>query len=325
MSGIEIAGLMLGAIPLVIAALEHYEDLITPAKNFVNFQGELGRAIQELWNQYTFFEQSMEVLLRPVTTDQELSEMIDNTNSKLWQDPAIEQDLQRNLGKAYPSYMRTVNDIQKIMIGIAMKLRNVHGVENLSRIGLKAIISQHTAAKVDGKLQKFEISRRVKFTMKKKKIKESLKELQRCIEMLDKFQVKADKIAEADELYKSEGWFRVTLPTDTIRENAKKLYSVLSKTWCSTHSSHSAGLLLEQRLIKKLKRERLGWQRKRLTVDHCDTNCFGLSLLQSPTSTSKKWLDVEIRLVESSALRQQSRYVPHRQNTIVFRYIHTNY
>ncbi|OCL00859.1 uncharacterized protein K441DRAFT_599828 [Cenococcum geophilum 1.58] len=305
MSGIEIAGLVLGAIPLVISALEHYEDLIDPAKVFVKFQGELGRAIRELRNQHTLFEQSMEVLLQPITTDRELSEMIDNTNSELWQDPAIEQELRSNLGKAYPSYMRTVNDIQKIMIGIAIKLDNFHGVENLNQDGLEAIISQHAAAKVDGKLQKFEISKRVKFTMKKKRIKESLEELQRCIEMLDKFQVKADKIAAADELYKSDGRFRVTLPVDTIRENAKKLYNVLSKTWCSTHSSHSAGLLLEQRLIKKPKRGGPGWQRKRLPVDHCDTNRFSLSLLQSPASTSKKWLDVEIRLVESAA-REQS-------------------
>lgn len=309
MSGIEIAGLVLGAIPLVISALEHYEDIIGPAKTFFKFQGELDCAIRELRNQHTHFEQSIEVLLRPITTDQQLSEMIDNTKSKLWQDPDIEQELRSNLGTAYASYMRTFSDIQMIMIGIAMKLDNVHGVENLNRDGLEAIISQHAAAKVDGKLQRFEISRRVKFTMKKKRIKKSLEELHRYIDTINKFQVQADKIATADERYKSDGCFMFTLPIDIIRENAKKLYNVLSETWCSAHSSHSAGLLLEQRLIKKPKRGGSGRQRKRFALDHCDTNCFGLSLLQSSTSTSRKWLDVEIRLMESSASRQQSGYV----------------
>jgi hypothetical protein len=106
------------------------------------------------------------------------------------------------------------------------------------------------------------------------------------------------------------------LPVDIIRENAKKLYNVLSKTWCSTHSSHSAGLLLEQRLVKKPKRGGPGWQRKRLTLDHCDTNYFSLSLLQPSISTSKKWLDVEIRLVESSASGQQSGYIGRRRGRI---------
>ncbi|KAL8855863.1 MAG: hypothetical protein Q9178_007483 [Gyalolechia marmorata] len=262
LSGLEIPALVLGAIPLVISALEHYEEIIGPAKAFVRFHGELDRAIRELRNQHTLFEQCIELLLRPVTTDEELSEMIDNTKSNLWQDPAIKQQLRRNLGKAYPSYMATIDDIQKVMIGIAMKLDNVRGVEKLNRDGLQAIINQHAAAKVDGKLQRFEISRRVKFTMKKKKIKESLGELQRHIEILDKFQVKADKFTAAEVLYKSDGGLTFTLPVGSIRQNAKNLYKVLSKTWCRTHSSHSAGLLLEQRLIKKPNRGRPGWQQE---------------------------------------------------------------
>jgi len=317
MSGIEIAGILLGAIPLVIAALEHYEDIIGPTKAFVKFQGHLDRAIRELWNQHTLFEQSIEMLLRPITTDQELSEMIDNTNSKLWQDLAIEQSLRSHLGRAYSPYVMAVTHIQKIMIEIAMKLDNVRGVENLSRDGLEAIISKHKAAKVNGKLQMFDISRRVKFTMKKKKIKESLDELQRYIEMLDKFQGKAEKIAAADELYKSDDWLMFALPVDIIRENTKRLYDILSKTWCSTHSSHSAGLLLEQRLMKKPRRGGSGSRRKRLTLDHCDTNCFSLSLLQPSTSTPKKWLDVEIRLVESSASGQKDEYVLPNQSAMV--------
>ena len=312
MSGLETPALVLGAIPLVIAALEHYEEIIGPAKAFVRFHGELDRAIRELRNQHTLFEQSIELLLRPITTDEELSEMVDNTKSNLWQDSAIEHQLRRNLGKAYPSYMATVDDIQKVMIGIAMKLDNVRGVENLNRDGLEAIIKQHAAAKVGGKLQKFEISRRVKFTMKKKKIKESLGELQRYIEILDKFQVKADKFTAAKVLYKSDGCLMFTLPVGSIRKNAKNLYEVLSKTWCTTHSSHSAGLLLEQRLIKMPNRGRPGWQHECLTLGHCDTNCFGLSLLQS--STSRKWLDVEIRLVEFSASGQESGCVLHSKS-----------
>lgn len=111
MSGIEIAGLVLGAIPLVIAALENYENIVRPYKAFVKFQGELSRAIRELRNQHILFEQSIEVLLRPITTERELADMIDNTGSKLWKDADIQHELETTLGKAYPSYMRTVDDI----------------------------------------------------------------------------------------------------------------------------------------------------------------------------------------------------------------------
>jgi len=307
MSGIEIAGLVLGAIPLIVAALEHYEDIISPGKALYRFHGELGRAIQELGNQHALFEQSIEVLLRPITTDQELSEMMDNTNSDLWQDPEIEQHLRNHLGKAYSPYTRTMVEIQRVMIGIASKLDNLEGVKHLTRAGLEAIISQHAAAKVDGKHQKFEISKRIKFTMKRKKIRESLEELRLCIETLDKFQVKADKIAENDLLYRSDGQAKAILSVEMIRKNAKELYRALSKTWCAAHPSHLAGLMLEHRLMKKPKRGRPGWQKKK--TDEVDANCFGLSVLQVGDTVPKKWLDVEIRLVDAAVSSQPSRYV----------------
>lgn len=49
MSGVEIAGLVLGAIPLVIAALEHYEDALDPTIAFLMWNRELSAAIQNLW------------------------------------------------------------------------------------------------------------------------------------------------------------------------------------------------------------------------------------------------------------------------------------
>ncbi|KAK6541414.1 hypothetical protein TWF694_007226 [Orbilia ellipsospora] len=305
MSGIEIAGLLLGAIPLVISALEHYEDIIGPTKAFFKYKGELDRAIRDLRNQHALFEQSIELLLAPVTDGQQLNEMIDNTNSGLWKDPDIEGRLKENLGRAYQPYLRTVQDIQTTMIGIALKLDNVDGVKNLNRDGLEAIISQHVAAKVNGKLQKFEISKRVKFTMKKKNIKQSLQELQSYNDLLDKFHIKAEKITAIDEPYKSDRRSTFTLHADTIRENAKRLYNVISNTWCLTHSSHSAGLLLEQRLAKKRKGGP-GQNRRRPAPSHFDINCFSLSLLQSSTSASKKWLDVEVRVVEAHVSGQNN-------------------
>jgi hypothetical protein len=49
MSGFEVAGILLGAIPLVISALEHYESALDPAIAFVKWQRELSTAIWKLW------------------------------------------------------------------------------------------------------------------------------------------------------------------------------------------------------------------------------------------------------------------------------------
>lgn len=103
--------------------------------------------------------------------------------------------------------------------------------------------------------------------MKRKKIKESLCELERLIAMLGKLQGNACKIDAAKDLYKASSNLDFTLPVDLIREKAKTVFTVLSNTWCSTHASHSAGLLLEQRLVKKPKRGGFGRHQHCFAVD----------------------------------------------------------
>ena len=49
MSGVEIAGLLLGAIPIVIAALEFYQVALDPTIAFIRWNRELSMAIQNLW------------------------------------------------------------------------------------------------------------------------------------------------------------------------------------------------------------------------------------------------------------------------------------
>lgn len=160
------------------------------------------------------------------------------------------------------------------------------------------IVLANPPSKKHGKLE-FQFSKRVKFTMKKKKVKRLIVELDICNRRLDTYANKAEKL---EEPYKAEKKSKFALPLRLIEENATRLYDVLARTWCPAHSSHHAGLLLEQRLVKKRK-QRVSQQ----NAEKCDVNCFRISLLQS--LSPRKWLDVEFRLVEESNNRQQVRFV----------------
>lgn len=46
--------------------------------------------------------------------------------------------------------MRTVNDVQRIMLTIALWLKNVDRVTDLNKDGLEAIIREYAVAKVGG-------------------------------------------------------------------------------------------------------------------------------------------------------------------------------
>ncbi|KAF2220092.1 hypothetical protein BDZ85DRAFT_31732 [Elsinoe ampelina] len=194
MSGIEVAGLVLAAIPLLIPALEHYDEVVDSTTAFFRFQGELGRIIRRLRNLLDSFEQSLEVLLRPITEASERQDMLDNTQSQLWQDAEIAQSLKDHLEGRYAPYMLTIRDIERIVSLIATKLE-----------------------------------------------------------------------------------------------------------FCSAHTSHSAGLLLEQKFTKKVKRGDPGWQAMAAKPQTCDVSCFGLSVSQTPGPSLNKWLDLEIRLAEAAS------------------------
>ena len=125
MSGIEVVGLVLGVLPLLISALEHYEDVTDPIRTFFKYGGELNRAIRGLRDQHASFEQSIQALLKPITTDEIMSDMIDNSNSVYWTDAYIDEALRDSLGKAYSAYMELVKEVENIMLEIATKLENL--------------------------------------------------------------------------------------------------------------------------------------------------------------------------------------------------------
>lgn len=160
------------------------------------------------------------------------------------------------------------------------------------------IVIANPPSRKHGKLE-FQFSKRVKFTMKRQKVKKLLVELDICNKRLDTYANKAEKL---EEPYKAEKKIKFALPLRLIEENATRLYDVLARTWCPAHSSHHAGLLLEPRLVKK----GMGRVSQR-NAERCDANCFWISLLQflSP----RKWLDVEFRLVEEPSNCQQVRFV----------------
>lgn len=301
MSGIEIAGLVLATIPLLVASLEHYQRVAGPLKIFYQFRNELSSAIRQLESEHVLFEQAIHLLLRPITMEEELKEMMADTNSTLWQDSDICEDMQRSLGRAYPSYMRTVSDIQRIMVEIATRLEDVHGVKPIQQNGLKALIGQvRMEALVNHSSTDVGLSRRFKFTMRRSRIRNLLKELRECIATLDKLQDKAGKIAATTENLRGTRRSNTRLHAPQIQNNAHRLYEVLSKAWCSDHPSHSTGLLLESRLIKRPWKGKGGGQQLQSALSDGERNCFQLAVLQSSLLLPKKWLDFQVSVMESS-------------------------
>ncbi|KAK1511975.1 hypothetical protein CTAM01_00905 [Colletotrichum tamarilloi] len=272
----EVAGLVLGAVPLVISALEHYEDIIEPAKAFFQWKGQLSQMIRKLYMEHTLFEMNLELLLRRTVINDDLLEMVADPQNELWKSKELVADLKRDLGKAYNPSMDTVTEMASIMVAIAANL-NIKG---------------------------FEFKERIAFTMKRRAVNEKLDQLKSCNERLAVFLEKAEKIHssthDGDESLKARIQFVAPLPS--IRANASRVHEGLHKRWCADHDCHQAGLLLEQRLIRKKRRNRRG-----ALSDVGKRDRFGVSLWRV---TVMAWLDTEFQVDDDAVAISSSHNTP---------------
>ena len=122
MSGIEIAGLVLGAISLLISAIEHYNNGLEPIKVFWMWQGKLSETRSSLLQQYTSYTMTLQLLLKDITDNEELDNIISNPGSDLWKNLDIEERIRAKLVVAYTSYLDIIREIKGIILVLSKHL-----------------------------------------------------------------------------------------------------------------------------------------------------------------------------------------------------------
>jgi hypothetical protein len=121
MSGFEIAGAVLGSLPLLISALEHYREGLQPLKAFINWNSDLPKVIRRLRTQQVLYEAALKSLLTRIVPD-ETESMISTPNEGYWKDIEIQTRLQKRLDITYPAVKCMIADIEGVMIKIAKAL-----------------------------------------------------------------------------------------------------------------------------------------------------------------------------------------------------------
>jgi hypothetical protein len=127
-------------------------------------------------------------------------------------------------------------------------------------------------------------------------VKEKLDQLDECNQRLSGFLEKAAKLDGYGSVSYTDPssprlQIRFGAPLDTIRHNVSRVHRGLLRSWCRGHSAHEAGLLLEQRLVRRKRRDCTHVQPPAVG----SVSCFGLCILLEPIPT---WLDTEFNLEE---------------------------
>lgn len=129
MSGIEVAGLVLGAFPIAIWGLERYRDVARCMGFWYEIRSEYQRSSNELKFHRLSFERNLEQLLFPlVANDGQLQDLIAKPAGPGWNDPAIQLVLEKRPQNCYHLYMEILVEMQETMqkLNTELSVDNIH-------------------------------------------------------------------------------------------------------------------------------------------------------------------------------------------------------
>ena len=122
MSGIEIAGLILGALPIVISGIEHYAEGVATLGRFRRYQGELRMLINILSTEQMKLKNMCERLLLGVAPRDGIDAMTGDPFGPLWKNEAVQKKIRARLWDSYDSFERTLEDVHAAIQEMADRL-----------------------------------------------------------------------------------------------------------------------------------------------------------------------------------------------------------
>jgi hypothetical protein len=119
MSGLEVAGIVLGALPLIIYALENLRDGASRLGRLINFNAEYSKTWGEVEDEELMYRLQLKRLLKPlvrddVLTDDDLEALLLDASANSWKEPDLDNALKARLGESYDRYIANVEDIQTL-------------------------------------------------------------------------------------------------------------------------------------------------------------------------------------------------------------------
>lgn len=125
MSGAEV---VLGILPLLVSAAEHWDDCLRPFKRYRSFAKEVDRFRQHLNVQHTIFRNQCRILLENVTEDDSAVQMLAHWKHPLWSDSEIESQLSRRLAESKNACVAAIELIAERLEDVLKESRDLESI-----------------------------------------------------------------------------------------------------------------------------------------------------------------------------------------------------
>ncbi|KAF2875880.1 hypothetical protein BDV95DRAFT_603280 [Massariosphaeria phaeospora] len=231
MSGIETAGLVLGAVPLILASLEFYAKGIAVTRRCLKYEQQFNSLINELRTENVICTNTLNLLLKGIVKQQDMAEFLVDPRGKRWKDAEFDKRLQQRLGNSYGPYMATIGQLN-------------HSAE-IFRQKLKLDESWKPQFGDEQTFKKY--YKRLDFSLKKSDYDDIMATIRRSNSSLHRMTTQTISLESLQTPSKPKGQ---PIPKfAVINDRAQGFHSALKSGWqCSCHSDHSVNLRLEHRM-----------------------------------------------------------------------------
>ncbi|KAI8674571.1 hypothetical protein NCS57_00355300 [Fusarium keratoplasticum] len=127
MSGFEIAGIILGSIPLVISTLENYGAGLSTLQRWRRYQRELQSLIRNLETERIKLQNVFEKLLIGLVPHSRIEALINNPIGDLWREEETLRKIQFRLSKGFKMFEATMSNLKTTIDDMARRIDSQRG------------------------------------------------------------------------------------------------------------------------------------------------------------------------------------------------------
>ncbi|KAK3073075.1 hypothetical protein LTR53_005652 [Teratosphaeriaceae sp. CCFEE 6253] len=318
MSGIEVVGLILGAFPLAISALEHYRESCKVLNCLANFEREYRKLLNDIKDEYLIYTLNLKVLLLPLVDGDGLDEddiqlLLEDPSHERWRSNDMNLALRGRLGIAHTRFLEIGKDLQ----GLIWELLTVLGIDKPRlqarlRVAAKSPRQGSLHPTADLKSNALAEILKTSFEYRKEQLKfgfgrsqrdELLKEIRTTNEKLDRLLVKSEKVATYQQSLTTSVAPRAVKSLLQYWRDADRIYALLHRSWgCLCQEKHCAHLWLQHRTGATFEFKLLVlWSPQSVSAQPCPP-WISQGLLITRTESRVERLRVPLSSVSGSAL-----------------------
>lgn len=117
------AGIILGAFPIAIAAIDSYRKVARKVEAWKEIRVVYTRCCEDLKNEQLIFKRHLRMLVLPLVVDDGSAKaFLANPSGKRWKNADVLNLLERKLGEFYELYLSYVQRMEEIFTGLKIEM-----------------------------------------------------------------------------------------------------------------------------------------------------------------------------------------------------------